>query len=115
MSKKNASNLYAQIVLVVAIFVIISRILIYFIWLKYPAKNNFWSDLQGWDVGWYTNIIINGYQKVPNTEMGSPTYAQANWAFFPLMPLIMRSIYQLTQIPIEILGPVLNTFFSYAH
>lgn len=111
MSKKNASNLYAQIVLVVAIFVIISRILIYFIWLKYPAKNNFWSDLQGWDVGWYTNIIINGYQKVPNTEMGSPTYAQANWAFFPLMPLIMRSIYQLTQIPIEILGPVLNTFF----
>lgn len=38
-----------------------------------------------WDCEWYTALIENGYQR----EVGTPTQPErANWAFFPLYPLL---------------------------
>lgn len=53
-------------------------------YLHYTDK---FSDLMcHWDCYWYKAIIYNGYSKhAPNSE-------EANWAFFPLFPLIAKSM-----------------------
>lgn len=44
-----------------------------------------------WDCPWYTSITENGYTSLPN--LYDPDHkAQANWAFFPLYPMISRIV-----------------------
>ncbi|GCE91450.1 hypothetical protein MSKU15_3051 [Komagataeibacter diospyri] len=40
-----------------------------------------------WDCKWYTGIVRNGYDRLPQLH-GSDGLTQANWAFFPLYPLM---------------------------
>lgn len=56
---------------------------------------NFFSEkpvfelLCQWDCGWYLSIIQNGYDVQPH---GHDAGDAANWAFFPLFPLLSRLI-----------------------
>lgn len=40
-----------------------------------------------WDCRWYTGIVRNGYDRLPLLH-GHDGLTQANWAFFPLYPLV---------------------------
>ncbi|KON64424.1 hypothetical protein KOEU_20080 [Komagataeibacter europaeus] len=40
-----------------------------------------------WDCRWYTGIVHNGYDRLPRLQ-GSDGLTQADWAFFPLYPLV---------------------------
>jgi len=54
-----------------------------------------WLDIWGvWDTGWYLDILRNGYDAAPHA--GGPTAGQANWAFFPLYPMLGRGLAALT-------------------
>ncbi len=43
-----------------------------------------------WDCNWYKSIVVEGYQTVPSFSNG-----WANFAFFPLVPILARGIYLL--------------------
>lgn len=45
------------------------------------------------DAGWYRSIVVRGYQGEPNAN------GQANWAFFPLYPLIVWVVKTATGLP----------------
>ncbi|MFS3135159.1 hypothetical protein ACLRDC_07195 [Gluconacetobacter sacchari] len=47
-----------------------------------------------WDCGWYEQIARNGYDMPPRWT--SDDYGQASWAFFPLYPLLLRAMIDLT-------------------
>jgi len=49
-----------------------------------------------WDCLWYQTIVTSGYHLEPRFH---PNGDAANWAFFPLFPLIAKGIYALTGIP----------------
>lgn len=52
--------------------------------MLHNTNNTFVSSLMQWDAGWYKYTIENGYSLEPTNG------AQANWAFFPLYPLIVK-------------------------
>lgn len=60
------------------------------------------------DAGWYQNIIEEGYMKTP-LEKGQP--GAANWAFFPLYPVITGVISDVTGIGSSVVGPLVSTVF----
>lgn len=81
------------------IFVLIFRIVSsYFHW-----DINFWEAIDHWDCDWYRSIIVNGYQAGPFED------GTANWAFFPLMPLVIRVFVMATRQDSVIVAFVVNT------
>lgn len=50
---------------------------------------SFWASLNIWDAGWYQKIIQNGYAVPPEAD------GTANWAFFPLLPMVIRFFWQM--------------------
>ncbi|MBB2204787.1 hypothetical protein [Gluconacetobacter takamatsuzukensis] len=44
-----------------------------------------------WDCFWYSDIVRNGYSRLPRLD-DPLRLAQANWAFFPLYPLLARAV-----------------------
>jgi hypothetical protein len=56
-----------------------------------------------WDCGWYLNIVENGYMTSPY-----PFNGQANWAFFPLYPLLVRGLAATTGLSPIMAGIVLS-------
>lgn len=60
-----------------------------------------------WDCSWYQEIANTGYALQPKTF---PLFqkGQANWAFFPLYPELMRSISLITHISTQKTGLIIN-------
>ena len=56
-----------------------------------------------WDCGWYRSIIYSGYDLVPHPSSESNINGQANWAFFPLFPLISKALLKIFHTEISIL------------
>lgn len=55
-----------------------------YVWIY---SDKLWLDIWGvWDTGWYLGIAANGYSAIPDALLNN----QANYAFFPLYPLLMR-------------------------
>ena len=53
-----------------------------YVWIY---SDTLWLDIWGvWDTGWYLSIAVDGYSAAP--ILGS----QANYAFFPLYPFLMK-------------------------
>lgn len=55
------------------------------------------SDIPAWDTLWYASIISGGYDRISKVEDPGPVPpradrkgSSANWAFFPLFPLLAR-------------------------
>ncbi len=60
---------------------------------RYPKPEHFsnhvWLDIWGvWDTGWYMSIAKNGYCATVSTQ--PDIVNQANYAFFPLYPMLMK-------------------------
>ncbi len=56
-----------------------------------------YSDLQGWDNLWYARILSDGYDPISTVDAPAPPPPTdngrgnaANWAFFPLFPMLAR-------------------------
>ncbi len=45
-----------------------------------------------YDCDWYTGIATGGYDTGPSLRLSDTTYGQANWAFFPLYPYLIRLV-----------------------
>lgn len=61
--------------------------------------------LCSWDCGWYMSIAYDGYQRAPSAH---PSGDAANWAFFPLFPLAVRSLMRATGLQAQSAAQVLN-------
>jgi hypothetical protein len=58
-----------------------------------------WLNLWGvWDTGWYLTIANEGYDLARRTA--APIANQANWAFFPVYPLLCRALADLLGAPV---------------
>jgi hypothetical protein len=73
----------------------------------FEGRGPFIDAFNIWDAGWYRSIIENGY----NTYFNINQNGQANWAFFPLYPIIIKLIHVILPININILGTVVSTIF----
>lgn len=51
-----------------------------------------------WDCNWYVSIYDKGYATAPVAD-GGPIDGQANWAFFPLFPLVGGAVHWVTGVP----------------
>lgn len=80
----------------IALFFILGKLLYvitYFILLHGQIiENNLMGNLCHWDCGWYRDVIAHGYASVAHPIDGGVISGQANWAFFPLFPLISRGL-----------------------
>jgi hypothetical protein len=68
-----------------------SRILFYtvaFIWTRILDVDFSTDTFCHWDCGWYLSIINNGYMHGAVTD--GPVAGQANWAFFPVFPYLVK-------------------------
>jgi hypothetical protein len=54
------------------------------------------QSLCQWDCGWYLKTANDGYDRAPSTHFRGDA---ANWAFFPLFPLVTGALARLTQLP----------------
>lgn len=70
------------------------------------AKGSFAARLCQWDCGWYMSITARGYDQEPHLVGG---HLQANWAFFPLYPLLLRWLHALTGVAPRMAGVILST------
>jgi Gpi18-like mannosyltransferase len=61
-----------------------------------------------YDCGWYKSITAHGYMTTALTE---GQVGAANWAFFPLHPLIVKAVADLTQIPLLGIAYLLGNVF----
>jgi hypothetical protein len=54
-----------------------------------------WMDIWAvWDSGWFIDIVERGYDTSVRTDPRNE--GQANWAFFPLYPMIAKALVMLT-------------------
>lgn len=92
--------------------VIVSRILIYIGFLLWKEKNamdiGFWEAMSRFDTSWYKSIIENGYNLEP---MGGDRGDSANWAFFPLFPVIIKLLHYVIPVNYDMLAFILNSVF----
>ena len=75
------------------------------------APNGLARDLCRWDCNWYLSIAESGYDLAPHLVRG---LWQANWAFFPLFPLLVRLTAALTSIPPMMAGAAVATLALWA-
>jgi len=94
------------------VIALLSRIVIFFtgiVWnLTHDTQQTVFELLYKLDAGWYQNIIEKGYMKTPY-DIGQP--GAANWAFFPLYPLITGLISETAGITSIIIGPIVSSVF----
>lgn len=99
-SEKWTGREWGRLMLWSLVLVLLSRIILFAIYETYVwtqrQNTGFWDSLNTWDAGWYLNIIQNGYGTSPMPD------GTATWAFFPLLPAIVRFFWQ-------VLGGDLNT------
>ena len=68
------------------------------------------SILCQYDCGWYSTITSIGYMKTAFTE---GQVGAANWAFFPLHPLIVKALADFTHIPVLGAAYLLGNLFLF--
>jgi len=99
--------------LAVAALFVFSRLLLFAIyaWTVHETDpGRFVQQLCQWDCGWYLEFAQKGLDAAPHA---GPRGDAANWAFFPLFPLLTAGLSQLLSIPHVTAGAVLsNTFVA---
>lgn len=96
----------------VLILVIVSRVLIFLNFIFWSGRNsfdgNFFEAISIYDTGWYKTIIEDGYWPEP---AGGDKGDAANWAFFPLYPMIIRGLHFVIPLNYDVLAFVVNSLF----
>jgi hypothetical protein len=62
--------------------------------------------MTSWDGQWYWDIAVNGYPESALGPDGQPV--QTSLAFFPLYPMLVRAIMQVTGIGFEVVAPAVS-------
>jgi len=92
--------------------VTVSRVLFVAVYAVFAARSGsevpFFDALNRWDAGWYRDIIQNGYSLEPS---GHEAGDAANWAFFPLLPMVVGFFHKLTGLEVNLVASTLNTLF----
>lgn len=101
-----------NVILIIISLVCLSRLSMYLIYVLgngiiFQNNSSFFDAFNIWDAGWYRSIIESGY----NTQYTMNADGQANWAFFPLYPMIIKLIHLLVPVNINILGSIVSTLF----
>lgn len=103
--------------LYIGIIFIVSRVIMYYQFnlanmLILDGKGSFIGTMCKWDCKWYLTIINNGYDDVVRT---TPKLWRglANWAFFPLYPVIIAFLKFFIPINPVIIGITLNQIFVF--
>ena len=86
----------------IAAALIAVRVLIYAV----LARVHLDEALCQWDCGWYLSIVRQGYDPAPHL-VGN--LWQANWAFFPLFPLLVRGAAWLSGLEPRLAGMAVST------
>ncbi len=63
-----------------------------------------WESIIRWDAGWYIDVVVNGYHYLPDGK-------QHNVNFFPLYPLMIKTINYFLGVPPAIIGIVISNIF----
>ena len=83
-------NITGRPVLFLTLLILSSFAIRYALTLWFDAT---YTDLCKWDCGWYRRLVEDGYDLEPG-KPGRPDVA--NWAFFPLHPIIAKAIHFTT-------------------
>lgn len=76
------------------------------------SASGFTSAMCVWDCYWYGDIAQHGYQSHPEVlNFGGPA-GIANWAFFPLYPLLIGGIQRLVPVPASLLGAIVSPLLT---
>lgn len=59
-----------------------------------------------WDAEWYRQVADHGYPTALPVGAGG-TVPQNAWAFFPLFPMLVRGLMEVTRLPWEVVAPTL--------
>ena len=77
-----------------------------------PSPQGFVDAMCVWDCYWYGDIVTRGYQAYPETlNFGGPA-GIANWAFFPLYPLLIAAIGKLVAASPAVLGSIVSPLLT---
>ena len=80
----------------------------------HPSPMGFVTATCVWDCTWYGDIALNGYQPHPETlNFGGPA-GIANWAFFPLYPLLIAALHAVTGATPALLGAIVSPLLTLA-
>jgi hypothetical protein len=78
-----------------------------FIWNILSANPTPFVDLiSQWDAGWYRGIVKHGYNEQP--KQTGQVAGQANWAFFPLYPLLVWCVTTISGVSIQLAGTLVS-------
>ncbi|MCX6500221.1 MAG: hypothetical protein NTU93_15720 [Arthrobacter sp.] len=61
----------------------------------FPPKPDYWNFINIWDARWYGQVLGSGYPAALPTD-GAGNVQENAWAFYPLFPLLARSLSGLT-------------------
>ncbi len=78
---------FALFALVVTALARLLTLIFFFLFFDGGMKQYLHVPSFNWDSGWYHSLIEGGYADHPNQHEAGDA---ANWAFFPLMPIIVR-------------------------
>lgn len=79
-----------------------------------PTVQGFVDSMCVWDCYWYGDIVLHGYQPHPEQlNFGGPA-GIANWAFFPLYPLLIAGVGKLLALPPPTLGAIVSPLLTFA-
>lgn len=65
-----------------------------------------------WDCGWYLSIVQDGYDSA--SRFVANCCWQANWAFFPLLPMLVRGLRAVTDSDPALLGVLVSSACLFA-
>lgn len=74
-----------------------------------PDPGQYVARMCAFDCSWYAGIIENGY-----TPFTGDWTTQANWAFFPLYPLLVWAVKSVTFLPTALAGTLVSTLVTIA-
>ena len=66
---------------------------------------DFLDTMCRWDCGWYIQVATHGYDLEPHHNFKQDA---ANWAFFPLFPILLTAANQLLMIPHKLAGLIIT-------
>ena len=92
-----------RLILFSLISILLTRVIFYLIYvMKFNdmSFSGFLSNINIWDAEWYRSIVTDGYPKTAEST--------SSWAFFPLYPLMVRTIVFLTGLSIDLAGFILS-------
>ncbi|WP_422933767.1 hypothetical protein [Sinomonas sp. P47F7] len=79
----------------------------------FEPEPDYFRFLQIWDSEWYGRIVVNGYPHVlPRSSSG--TVSENAWAFYPVFPYVVRTLWIVTSIPWQVVAQIVAMAAGFA-